>query len=86
MQVRPSVTNIYFLGTKALTELLTMTKDEAVQHLTKLGKSSTAPVDVHLKADEILLAVMQAHGLKEVVDAYRSCENEIGGFWFEWNR
>ena len=63
-----------------------MTKEDAIQNLTNLGKTANTPIDAHCKADEILLAVMQAHGLEEVVDAYKSCEDVIGGFWFEWNR
>ena len=63
-----------------------MTKEEAVQTLAKIGKSFSTPIDAHLKADEILLAVMRQYGLEDVVTAYRKCEEVVGGFWFEWPR
>lgn len=63
-----------------------MTKEEAVQSLAKIGESTGTPIDAHLKADEVLLAVMRQYGLEDVVVAYRKCEEIVGGFWFEWPR
>ena len=60
-------------------------KEEAIKALQELQDRHNRHRDaeeVHIEADEILCEVLDAHGLKEVADAYRAMRDHGVGFWY----
>ena len=62
--------------------LITVRPGEVSDCVARLNAICEDKENAHIEAEEAILEFLQDAGMKQIVDAWFSCKNRHGGFWY----